>query len=108
MQGIPKQFNTRQDIENCLALAEAGEIDHEALKNALTVLLGDEKAREVSQSGVATDYAPAAGETIVEEKDMITGDVVRNVLVEVDNLNSRLRLALEMTPTELNAIIGGL
>ena len=64
MQGIPKQFNTRQDIENCIALAEAGEIDRETLKNALTVLLGDQKVREVLQSGVAADYAPAAGETV--------------------------------------------
>ena len=108
MQGIPKQFNTRQDIEYCVELVQVGEIDREAFKNALSVLLGDEKVREISQSGVAADYTPKSGEAIVEERDMITGDIVRNVLVEVDNLNSRLRLVLEMTPDEIRTIIGGL
>ena len=108
MRGIPKQFNTAQDIENCVAMAETGDIDRDDLKSALAVLLGDETVREVSQYGVADDYVPAPNETVIVERDMVTGDSARNVLVEVDNLNSRLRLVLGMTPAELRTIIGGL
>ena len=108
MVGIPKIFNTRADIETCVALAQAGEMDKEALTSALAVLLGDEFVRQVKTANVAADYQPQAGETIVEERDMITGAVTRNVLAEVENLNSRLRLLVGMTPDELRTIMGGM
>ncbi len=104
MIGIPKQFNTRDDIENCI---NEPSIDRAALKVALMVLLGDAVIRIVSKT-VAADYIAAEGETISEEHDMTTGEITRNVLVEADNLNSRLRLVLGMTPYELTTLLGDL
>ena len=108
MVGIPKIFNTRSDIEICMALAQSGGLDKDKLKAALAVLLGDEFVLQVKTANVAADYQRQAGETVVEERDMITGAITYNVLAPMENPNSRLRLVLGMTPDEIRTQLASL
>lgn len=108
MFGIPKQFNTLRDIETCVSLAKSGEIDSDQLRDALTVLLGDEFVPTIKLANVPADYVAVEGETIVESLCPETNSVVRNVMVQWENMDSRLRLVLGMTPDQIRSIIGGL
>lgn len=102
MVGIPKVLNTKEDVLNCHALALAGELDKEELKQKLQNLLSDEKVW-VFKANVSDTYTPSANEKVMTETDK-TG-ATKHVCFEIqDNPNARF-LQMGFTKDELTNLI---
>lgn len=102
MIGIPKVLNTKEDVLNCHALALAGELDKEGLKQKLQDLLSDEKVW-VFKTDVLDTYTPLANEKVMTEPDG-TG-ATKHVCFEIqDNPNARF-LQMGFIKEELTNLI---
>lgn len=101
MRGIPNKLNSKQDIETCVALAIAGDLDKVELKERLQNLLSDEKVYVFSKV-VDQAYTATASEKVIESEN--DGVVTYDCFILTDNPASRF-LKLGITKTELNAHI---
>ena len=103
MVGVPYHLNTKEDVLTCHALALAGELDVEHLKQKLQNLLSDEKVWSF-KAVVSSTYVAGANEQVMTAKDAAT-DQERHILYELkSNPNARF-LVMGFQRAELQSLI---
>ena len=103
MIGVPKIFNTKEDILTCHALALAGEIDGLELKNKLQNLFADKNVWTF-KAEVTDTYIPKDGEQVTKDTDPATGTEKYTCFALASNANAGF-LLMGFTETELNNLI---
>ena len=106
MRGIPKNLNTKDDVENCLEAVLAGELDGTVLKKQLLNLLSTETVWEFKVE-VTEAYIPKTDEQVLKQTDNATG-MAKHVCYVLVNNPTAAYLLMGYSRDELQSIINQL
>ncbi|MEW6115679.1 MAG: hypothetical protein AB1553_02105 [Nitrospirota bacterium] len=104
MRGIPAHLNTRHDVEQCVELALAGELDRAELKKRIERLLSDDMVWNF-KTEVDDTYQPAQNEKVITED---VGGITKHFCFELVSNPAAVYLRMGFAKAELQAFINQL